>query len=218
MPILDQLGKNIFGGKPGPDDTAIAMPDETIHERAETDAALRAIAPVAMPADLQLRLRLAVSHERVRAGRQWSGRIAHRWHLVRENTLSRVAVQGALMATAALLLLGAGASLIAVAPQQAVEANDVPLVGFSAPKYLYSSSGLMQPIGSADQVPLTIEAKINSTGRIYDYRVLSGTLSPASDVVLRERMLSSVFRPAKFFGEPVQGTVVLTFADVDVHG
>ncbi|WP_419805546.1 anti-sigma factor [Terriglobus sp.] len=193
--------------------------DETNRERVMTDEALRAVqGSVAAPGDLQLRLRLAISHERVRADRRLSGRLRHQLHLLHENTLRPLAMPGAIAAAAFLVVLGVGVTLGAVTPQQAVEANDIPLLGFSAPRYLYSADSASRVVASADQAPLTVQAKVDSAGRVYDYRVLSGKLTPASDAALRDRMLSSVFKPASFFGEPVRGTVVLTFADVEVHG
>lgn len=192
--------------------------EETTAERVATDRALHTLAPVAAPEDLQLRLRLAMSHERVRAERRLTGRIAHRLHLLRENTLRTFAVQGAVAAVAFLMLLGVAARLGAVTPGQTVEANDIPLIGFSSPHYLYSSSGLHQPVASADESPVIVEARVNDTGRVYDYRVVSGTLDAAGVLALRERMLSGVFRPARILGEPVRGRAVLTLADVEVHG
>ena len=125
---------------------------------------------------------------------------------------------GAIAAAALLTVLGVGVTLGAVTPQQAVEANDVPLPGFSAPRYLYSACSAPRAIASANGAPVMVEAKVDSAGRVYDFRLLRGTLTQASETALRERMLSSVFKPASFFGEPVRGTVVLTFADVEVHG
>lgn len=191
---------------------------ETHRERVSTDAALRSLAAIAIPADLQLRLRVALSHERVRADRRLSGRIAHRWHLLRENTLRPIAVHGLVAAAAMLVLIAGAASIGTVVPQQAVEANDIPLAGFSSPRYLYSTSGIHHPIASATESPLMVQARVSADGRVYSYRVLSGALDPLTETALRERMLSSVFRPARVLGEPVRGTVVLTFADVEVHG
>lgn len=199
-------------------DEASEALEETTAERVQTDDALHALTPIAAPAALQLQLRVALSHERVRVERGWAGRIAHQWHLLQQNTLYRYAPQAALGAVAAVMLLGIGLNLGAVAPGQAVEANDIPLVGFSSPHYLYSSSGLHQPIVSADEAPVVVQANVNADGRVYSYRVLSGALDGAAEQVLRERMVSGVFQPARILGEPVRGKVVLTFADVEVHG
>ena len=214
MNFLTQLSE-----KRSPVDSVLAPLDETNRERVMTDDALRSVQGSAfLPEDLQLRLRLAISHERVRADRRWSGRLLHRVHLFRENTLRPFAMPAAIAGAAVLMVLGVGVTLGAVTPQQAVEANDIPLLGFSAPRYLYAASSASRTVASADDQPLLVQADVDNTGRVYDYRVLSGTLTPALEASLRERMLSSVFTPASFFGEPVRGTVVLTFADVEVHG
>ncbi len=197
---------------------APAILEETTAERVHTDAALHTLASIAAPADLQLRLRLALSHERVRADRRWTGRIAHHWHLLRENTLRGHAMHGVLALATLVLLAGIGLNLGTVAPSQTVEADDIPLIGFSSPRYLYSSSGLHQAIVSEDEAPILVEAKVNAGGRVYDYRVLSGALDATGIRALRERMLSAVFKPAQILGEPVRGHVILTFADVEVHG
>ena len=198
------------------EETLAAM-EETQRERTDTDAALRTLPQIAPPSDLQLRLRLAVSHEQVRAGRRWSGRLSYRWHLLRENTLRPLAVHGAVASAAVLLLLGGMATLGASAPQTAVEANDIPLIGFSRP-HLLSGMGPLHSASSGDAA-LMVEAKVNAEGRVYDYRVLSGTLDNAAAADdLREHLLRSVFTPARVFGEPVRGTVVLTFANINVKG
>ncbi len=192
--------------------------EETHRERVDTDAALFALSRATPPADLQLRLRVAISHEQVRAGRRWTGRLSYRWHLLRENTLRPLALHGAVAAMAVLLLVGGAATLGTVAPQTAVEANDIPLIGFSRPHFLYAAIDAHHSVTSSGEGALMVEAKVNAEGRVYDYRVISGTLDAATSDTLRERMLSSVFAPARVFGEPVRGTVVLTFADVNVQG
>ncbi len=194
-----------------------ATPEETHRERVLTDEALRLASNRPVPVDLALRMRLAISHERVRAERRWAGRVQHhvqRWY---DSTLRPMGVQVA-VAAAAVVLIGAGAAMLgAVAPQQAVEANDAPLAGFSAPRYLYSVTEAAALTGS-DEQPLVVQAEVNARGEVYTYRVVSGTLDAETAARLQERMLSSVFEPAKVFGEPVRGHVVLTFADVVVRG
>lgn len=191
--------------------------DETTRERVATDTALRLLAPVAAPENLQLRLRLALSHERVRAERRWTGRVLHHVETFVDNRVRPIAVQVA-VATVALVMMTAGAAMLgAFAPQQTVEANDVPLSGFSAPQYLYSQSGAGE-LSTLDDAPLVVQANVNAEGRVYDYRVLSGLMDDESRRVLRDRLVSGVFHPAEVFGTPVPGTVVLTFSDVSVKG
>ncbi len=194
-----------------------APPEELQFERTLTDNALRTLAPVSAPKDLSLRIRLALSHERVRAERRFVGRLQDRWVSFRENSLRPFALQGAVIAAALVATMGGALLLGAVAPQQAVEANDEPLTGFSAPRFLYSAAA-EQPVASAGDAPLMVQAMVDTQGRVYDYRVLSGLLDPASDAALRQRMLTGVFQPAQVFGQPVRGRVVLTFADIVVRG
>ena len=191
--------------------------DELSFERAMTDGALRVLAPVEPPADLSLRIRLALSHERVRAERRLGGRVLHRLQAFRENSLRPFAMHLGVAAIALVSLCGGALVLGAVTPQQAVRANDIPLAGFSAPHYLYSVAG-EQRVGSVDGAPLIVQAMVDRGGRVYDYRVLSGTLDSAAEAALRQRLLTGVFQPAKVFDEPIRGTVVLTFADVVVRG
>ncbi len=185
--------------------------EELQTERELTDSALRTCAPVEAPEQLALQIRLALSHERVRRERRWAGRLQHRWVTFRENSLQPFAVEAAVAGVALLAVVGGAFLLGAVAPQQAVQASDTPLAGFSAPHYLYSVAG-EQPVGSSTDAPLIVEAKVDRAGRVYSYRVVSGGLDATADAALRQRMLTGVFQPARVFGEPVRGTVLLTFA------
>ena len=191
--------------------------DELSFERTATDNALRTLSPLQAPDDLALRLRLAISHERVRAERRLLGRMRHSVSTFLENSVRPFALQMSVAGVALLVVAGSILTLGAVAPQQAVEANDEPLAGFSAPRYLYSIAGEKTVGGIGDQ-PLMVQAMVGRDGRVYDYRVLSGQLDQAAAAALRQRMLTGVFRPARIFGEPVRGSVVLTFADVMVRG
>lgn len=191
--------------------------EELGREREATDNALRMLAPVQPPDQLALQIRLALSHERVRQERRLMGRLAHRWEVFRENSLRPFAVQAAVAVVALVSVAGGALLLGAVAPQQAVEANDIPLAGFSSPRYLYSVAG-EQPVGGSSDKPLIVEAKIDRSGRVYDYRVVSGDLNTSAASALQQRMLTGVFRPAKIFGEAVRGTILLTFSDVAVRG
>ena len=191
--------------------------EELNFERNLTDEALRALAPVEVPADLSLRIRLALSHERVRAERRLGGRVLHWLQTFQENALRPFALHLGVAATALAAVCACAVVLGAVTPQQAVRANDIPLAGFSAPRYLYSMVG-EQRVGSIDDQPLIVQAMVDRRGRVYDYHVLSGTLDEAAGAALRQRLLTGVFQPAKVFDEPIRGTVVLTFADVVVRG
>jgi hypothetical protein len=193
------------------------LAQELNFERNLTDEALRALGPVEAPADLSLRIRLALSHEKVRAERRLGGRLLHWLHAFQQNALRPFALQLSVAATALVAVCACVVVLGAVTPQQAVRADDIPLAGFSAPRYMYSVAG-EQRVGSIDDQPLIVQAMVDRNGRVYDYHVLSGTLDETAGAALRQRLLTGVFQPAKVFDEPIRGTVVLTFADVVVRG
>jgi hypothetical protein len=191
------------------------QPDELGFERSLTDNALRTLGPALPPQDLSLRIRLALSKEKVRSQYSWLERAKTRVELFLENSVRPMAVQTAAAAVA--LVAFVAATFMLSAPQQAVEANDEPLAGFSAPHYLYSPSG-EQPLASVNEAPLIVKAMVDSTGRVYDYQVLSGALDASTTEALRQRMLTGVFQPARVFDHAVRGSVLLTFGDVVVRG
>ena len=191
------------------------QPEELGFERSLTDNALRTLGPAPVPQDLSLRIRLALSKEKVRAQYSWLERAKTRVELFFENSVRPMAVQTAAAAIA--LVAFTAATVMLSAPQQAVEANDEPLAGFSAPHYLYSPSG-EQPLASANEAPLIVKAMVDSTGRVYDYQVLSGALDAGTTEALRQRMLTGVFQPARVFDHAVRGSVLMTFGDVVVRG
>jgi hypothetical protein len=131
-------------------------------------------------------------------------------------TLAPLALRVSGAMALALLLVGGLGWLFAV--PIAVQANDDGLADLRAPRYLYSQVPPLA-IETRHDVPLVIEAKVDASGRVYDYSVLEG---PGDDqrvkLQLEQNLLASVFRPATVFGVPVPGHVVLTYAGVSVHG
>jgi hypothetical protein len=53
---------------------------------------------------------------------------------------------------------------------------------------------------------------------VYDYRVLSGALDPATRDTLNNVLLFSAFAPARYFDQPIPGSVVMSFTGVSVKG
>jgi outer membrane biosynthesis protein TonB len=65
---------------------------------------------------------------------------------------------------------------------------------------------------------IVVEASVNSEGKVYDYRIVSGPESQAVQDQVVDQLLTSVFQPASVFGAPVRGRVVLTFSGISVRG
>lgn len=167
------------------------------------------IEPVKPPADLGLRLRVAISHERARTAR-------HRleaWQVYWQNSLAPVLARGAAGLASAVILLGALALMIGtVAAPPTVAANETIADSTSTPQFLYR-------VGGADSrvtfhKPIMVEAEISKTGRVYDYRVVSGPETQAVREQLNNYLLMSHFTPALFYGIPVPSRAMLSFAAV----
>jgi len=171
--------------------------------------ALADLGPALPPERLQSRLRLAVAAERERSTHL---PLLSRWTEIFAPLAYRAA--GAL--ALAMVLVG-GMSWLFAAPLTSVEANDEAMSHMNSPRYLYSQVP-PQPIYSEDAAPIVVDAKVDNKGRVYDFSVVEGQPDKAMRVRIEENLLSSVFKPAIVFGEPVSGHVMLTYAGISVHG
>jgi hypothetical protein len=59
---------------------------------------------------------------------------------------------------------------------------------------------------------------VNGSGRVYDYQIVSGPNDARTRSQVENQLLFSIFEPARFFGQPVRGLVVLSFSGVSVQG
>lgn len=185
------------------------------------------------PAELALRLRVAVSQERARTARHAFARWQVRW----QNTLAPTLVRASAgFASSALLLGGAALLVCAFATPVPVEARDATA---TSPHFLYSMPAANSPdlyqaqtasleqtkVRGADRAraienanSVVVEAFVDQHGRVYDYRILSGPNTPASRARIENLLLFSVFAPARAYGEPVRGVAILSFSGIAVQG
>jgi hypothetical protein len=201
--------------------------------------ALTDLGPAKAPADLALRLRVAISQERSNTPRQSLARFQVRW----SNTFAPFLLRASAGFASAVLLIGGAALLIgAFAAPEPVEARDVPAGAATSPRFLYSlsesnsldvSTGANPPDGehahkaqaafsvtTSDTLSdsIVVEAYVNSDGRAYDYRIVSGPSDAQARARVETLLLFSVFEPARVFGEPVQGVALMTLSGVSVQG
>ena len=175
---------------------------------------LATLGPSRVPSDLSLRLRLAISHEGKRSWSNRLDRLALRW----QNALRPLVMQASAGLAGAVLLLGSILFLLgAMSAANPVMANDEPLGAMTAPHYLYSVAGI-QPVITAEENTIVVEASVNARGQVYDYRIVSGPHDEVVRTQVVSRLLDCVFRPASVFGVPIRGHVVMTFAGISVHG
>lgn len=169
---------------------------------------LTGVGPVKAPADLGLRLRVAISQERARTTR----RRLDVWQMYWENTMAPVLARGAAGLASAVILLGAlGLMIGTVAAPPTVAANETAAESTSTPRFLYT-------VGGADssatfEEPVVVQAEISKTGRVYGYRIVSGAQSEGVRQQLDNFLLMSHFTPALFYGIPVPSEAILSFSE-----
>jgi Putative zinc-finger len=174
---------------------------------------LASLGPAKAPADLGLKLRLAISHEQARRKSSWLENLGLKW----DNAIRPMLVQvSAGFAGAVILIGGIGLLLGMVAAPEPVMANDEPLGAMTSPHYLYSTVSPSAIVTDHDSV-IVVEAYVNAQGRVYDYNIVSGPDDPAVHNQIVDQLLMSVYEPASVFGAPVRGRVVLTFSGISVH-
>jgi len=180
-----------------------------------TQMALAGLGAVPEPRDLLLKIRVRVSQERARSRRS----LFDGWGLAWQNTLGPLLLQATAGFCSAVLLMGTVILMVTMftQPEQAQAIKDEPLGMASAPRLLYLSSGANSDlIGATSGV--VVEAYVNGSGQVYDYRIVSGPTDTATRSEVEDLLLFSVFAPARFFGQPVRGLAVLSFSGVAVRG
>ncbi len=169
---------------------------------------------VQMPADLGLKLRLAISHENARRKGHWLDVITARW----DNIVRPALVQYSAGLAGALVLIGSITMMVGMAAvPQSVLANDEPLGAITTPHYLYSAAPA-QPVITPEDTTIVIQADVDSQGEVYDYKILSGPQDAQVEAQVRNELMLQHFEPARAFGEPIRGRVLITFAGASVRG
>ena len=172
------------------------------------------VGPAKAPEDLGLRLRVALSQQMANTPQEKFARGNVRW----QNSFLPLLWQiSAGFASTVALLGGVGVLVGMFAYPGPALARDEPLGMASGPRYLYTSP---EPAGGvADgSNPVVVQAFVNGEGRVYDYKIISGSADSKTRSQLEDMLLFSVFAPAQVFGQPVRGTVLLSFSGVSVRG
>jgi anti-sigma factor RsiW len=172
------------------------------------------VGPAKAPANLALRLRVALSQQSANTAQEKISRGRLRW----QNTFRPLVLQATAGLASTIVLLGAVSLLVGmVASPEPLLARDEPLGMASSPRFLYTS---LEPAGGVGDLenPVVVQAFVNGEGRVYDYRIVSGTADLKTRAQLEDYLAFSVFAPARLFGQPVRGTVVHSFSGVSVPG
>lgn len=173
------------------------------------------LGPVRPPADLALRLRVALSQELAKTPRNMLATWKVRW----DNTVAPFLLQAGAGLASSLVLVGTMAFLIgAFAAPEPASARDDSMAISSSPQFLYSTVEANAGTVSEKGGLVTVEVYVDAEGRVYDYDIVAGPSDPATRADLETLLLSSKFQPAERFGLPVKGVALLSFSGVSVQG
>jgi hypothetical protein len=164
------------------------------------------------PADLSLKLRVALSQEMANSRRsRWDG-LRVRW----ENAFNATMVPATAGLVTTLIIFGVLISFL-YNPSQVRASNDVPTMLYT-PAQLRSTPFELS-MGGVNADSLIVEAYVGSDGRVLDYRILSGPEDDAAILPqLKNMLIFTTFQPAMAFGQPTASRVILTFSKVQVKG
>jgi hypothetical protein len=178
----------------------------------QSQAMLASLGRKKAPADLALRLRVAISQEVAVARRPIFAGLSVRL----ENIVNAFMVPATAGAVTAIIIFGLLLGFFA-APARLQASNDVPLMFYTPPELQETALGL--GVGSINADSVIVEAYVDANGRVQDYRILSAPKD--ADQLLPElnnAMIFTVFRPATALGRPTVGRAILSFSKINVRG
>ena len=178
-----------------------------------TQTLVSAIGRTKAPADLSLRLRLALSRESARRRRPYLEGLRVRL----ENALSVFMVPATTGLVATVLAFGLLAALLSSPMPVQANAADVPLILATEPVLQETNFGFT--LGAITPDSLVIEAYVDANGRVQDYRILSKP-DELADLPhpVKNMLIFTTFRPATWLGTPRPGTAILSFSKISVKG
>lgn len=165
------------------------------------------------PADLALKIRVALSQQRSRSWRN----ILQGYMVRLEDTVNAVMFPATAGILTAVIFFGALTGFF-VPPQ--VGADDV-VPGVYMPARWQPPQNAMSAAADAAlnlDAPVVIQAYVDAKGYVQNYEIIAG---PDNDDVrsqLNRALLFTTFSPAYAFGQPVPGTAVICFSHMTVKG
>ena len=160
------------------------------------------------PPDLALKIKVAVSRQQSRS----LSSVLHGYAVRLENTFNAFMFPATAGIVTAVIFFGVLMQFFVPIP---VGPNDVPTNFYTPPRLEIS--------GDADgQLDLdsgiTVETYVDASGRVENYRILSGRDDEQVRTQLNRALLFTIFEPAQAFGRPVPGRAVISFSHINVKG
>ncbi|MGC2698186.1 MAG: anti-sigma factor [Candidatus Angelobacter sp.] len=161
------------------------------------------------PSDLALKLRVAISSARAHSSRG----IIERYVVRLENAFEGFMFPATAGLFSAVICFGL---LIGLLVPTHVSANDdVPSAFYTPPRLQLSE--YPEPQLNLDS-PVVIETYVDSSGRVENYRIISGRDDDEVRAQLNRALLFTIFAPAQSFGHPVPGKAIMSFSHINVKG
>jgi Putative zinc-finger len=178
----------------------------------QTQELLASVGRRKAPADLALKLRLAISREAAQAKRPiFDGMLVRL-----DNALRAFMVPATAGLVVAVVVFGFVIGLT-MPELQARNVKDVPLMLYTGPELQESS--FATTLSSVNEDSLIIEAYVDANGRVQDYRIISdGDTSQKLLPEVKRMLIFTTFRPAMSMGRPTSGHAVLSFSKISVRG
>ncbi len=164
------------------------------------------------PADLGLKLRLAISREA--AARKWP---LEGFRVRLANRLDAVMMPAMAGLVSALVIFALALAVVGLPTPLQAGNSDVPLMLSTAPELQPSAFGLT--MNSINTDSLVVETYVDANGRVDDYRILSEG-GDAQQILpeVKRMLIFTTFRPAMYMGRPISGRAVLSFSKINVRG
>jgi hypothetical protein len=162
------------------------------------------------PPELAFQIRLAISREAARTPsrrmRAWLNRL--------EDVFNPLLVPATAGVVSAIIFFG----LLMGSLFTPIRTTGESIPTFYTPPELQSSPFYAQLSNGPGS--LMVEATVDSTGRVLDYRVISEPNEETALIMpeLKNVLITSQFRPATKFGQPTTASVVLSFSKINVKG
>src|SRR5271170_304490 len=178
-----------------------------------TQQLLTTLGPKKAPADLALKLRLAISREAAQTRRPRFEGVLVRF----ENALNAFMVPATAGLVSAVLIFGLLLGFFALPAELRADTGDVPLMLYTSPQLEQSAFGTS--LGNMGDDAVVVEAYVDANGRVEDYRILSQPADAKAVLPeLKNLLIFTTFHPALSMGRPTAGTAVLSFSKISVRG
>jgi hypothetical protein len=161
------------------------------------------------PSDLALKIKVAISSENARSRRS----ILQGYMVRLENTFNGFMFPATAGLLSAIVFFGALIALLVPARVNAYD--DVPSSFYTPPRLQLSE--YPEPQLDLDS-PVVIETYVDASGRVENYRIISGRDDEEVREQLNRALLFTIFAPAQSFGRPVPGKAIMSFSHINVKG